>query len=262
MSDEIIRVSNSSYAKYEELLTRRDEVKKQAFQYERAYVREFGDLILQIFQLKIECIRKKKTIEYCQVFINRGQSVEQNALQEYLQKELEEYRAQLDDMIKDNEAAKKHELVTEADMLKIKRIYHRLVKKIHPDINPITSENEELMGLWQRLIVAYNCNNLKEMEETEVLVNVLLEKLDLGTMDITIPDIDEKIEEIQAEIDRITSTDPYQYKHLLEDPEAVEQKKQELRDELEEYEDYSKQLDEMLNGTLENGGVTIKWLMN
>ena len=93
MSDEIIRVSNSSYAKYEELLTRRDEVRKQAFQYERAYVREFGDLILQVFQIKIECIRKKKTIEYCQAFTNRGQSVDQNALQEYLQKELEEYQA-------------------------------------------------------------------------------------------------------------------------------------------------------------------------
>lgn len=262
MRDDIIRVSNSSYSKYEELLTRRDEVKKQAFQYERAYVREFGDLILQVFQLKIECIRKKKTIEYCQVFINRGQSVDQNALQEYLQKELAEYQAQLDDMIKDNEAAKKHERVTEADMLKIKRIYHRLVKKIHPDINPITSENEELMGLWERLVIAYNCNDFKEMEEIEVLVNAVLDKLDLGTMDITIPNIDEKIAEIQAEIERITNTDPYQYKFLLEDAEAVEQKKQELRDELKEYEDYSKQLDEMLDGMLENGGVTLKWLMN
>ncbi len=262
MREEIIRVSNSSYTKYEELLTRRDEVRKQAFQYERAYVREFGDLILQVFQMKLECIRKKKTIEYCQVFINRGQSVDQNALQEYLQKELEEYQAQLDNMIRDNEAAKQNERITEADMLKIKRIYHRLVKKIHPDINPVTSENEELMGLWQRLISAYNCNDLKEMEETEVLVNAVLEKLDLGTMDITIPDIDEKIVEIQAEIDRIASTDPYQYKFLLTDPEAVKQKKQELRDELKEYEDYGKQLDEILDGMLEKGVITLTWQMS
>lgn len=262
MSDEIIKLSNSSYSKYEELLTRRDEVRKQAFQYERAYVREFGDLILQIFQIKVECIRKKKTIEYCQVYINRGQSVDQDALQKHLQKELEGYQIQLDNMIKDNEAAKKHEHVSEADMLKIKRIYHKLVKKIHPDINPITSENEELMGLWERLLIAYNCNDLKEMEEAEVLVNAVLEKLNLVTIDITIPNIDEKIEEIQAEIDKIMSTDPYQYKLLLEDSEAVEQKKQELRDELKEYEDYGKQLDEMLDGMFLNGGLTIKWQMN
>ncbi len=261
MSDEIIRVSNASYARYEELLIRKDEVKKQAFQYERAYVREFGDLILEIFQIKLESIRKKKTIEYCQAFAYRGESVDQNVLQEYLAKELVEYKEKLDGMIKDNEAAKAGEEVTEADILKIKRIYHHLVKKIHPDINPVTEGNEELKGLWQRLIVAYNCNNLKEMEETEVLADSLLETLNLGTLDITIPDIDEKIVEIEAEIEKITSTDPYQYKYLLGDPDAVLQKKEELRKELKEYEDYGKQLDEILNGLLRKG-VTLTWRMN
>ena len=261
MSETIIRVRNTSYARYEELLTRRDDVRKEAFCFEQAYVREFGDLILQVFQMKLECIRKKKTIEYCQVFANRGESVDQDALREFLEKELADYQAKLEQMIKDNENAKDTGRVTEAELLKIKRIYHRLVKKIHPDINPITEKNEELMGLWQRLLIAYNCNDLKEMEETEILVNALLEKLDLGTMDITIPDIDDKIVEIEAEIERIVSTDPYQYKYLLDDKEAVAQKKQELRKELKEYEDYSKQLDEILNGLL-GKGVTLTWRMN
>ena len=44
MSDGLIRVSNTSYARYEELLIRKDEVKKLAFQYERAYVREFSSI--------------------------------------------------------------------------------------------------------------------------------------------------------------------------------------------------------------------------
>ena len=261
MGDEIIRVRNTSYAKYEELLIRKDEVKKQAFQYERAYVREFGDLILEVFQMKLECIKKKKTIEYCQIFINQGKGVDQNALQEYLAKELAEYKEQLDDMIKDNEASKNSERVTEADMLKIKRIYRRLVKNIHPDINPVTDENEELKDLWQRMIVAYNCNDLKEMEETEILVDTLLKKLNLGTIDITIPDIDEKIAEIEVEIERITSTDPYQYKYLLEDPAAVSQKKQELRMELKDYEEYVKQLDEILDSLLQKG-MKLIWRMN
>lgn len=261
MGKEIIRVSNSSYAKYEDLLIRRDEVKKLAFQYERAYVREFGDLILEVFQLKLDSIRKKKTIEYCQIFANRGESIDQNALQAYLAKELAEYMEQLEGMIKDNEAAKNNSKVTEADMLKIKRIYHHLVKKIHPDINPLTNKHEELKGLWQRMIVAYNCNDLKEMEEIEVLVNALLDKLDLETIDITIPDIDDKIAELEKEIERITTTDPYLYKDILEDPDAIFQKKEGLRKEIKEYEDYGKQLDEILNRLLQNG-VTLTWRMN
>ena len=209
----------------------------------------------------MECIRRKKTIEYCQVFTNRGEPVDQNALQVYLAKELAEYKAKLNKMIWDNAAAKNATTITEAQLLKIKRIYHRLVKKIHPDINPAANENEVLKGLWQRLISAYNCNDLKEMEETEVLVNAVLEKLNLGTTDVTIPDIDDKIRELELEIAKILSTDPYQYRYLLSDDEAVEQKKEELRKELAEYKDYGKQLEEILNSLLKEG-VKLVWQMN
>jgi hypothetical protein len=211
--------------------------------------------------MKMESIRKKKTIEFCQAYANRGLSVDENALQEYLANELAEYNKQLKRMVADNEAAKKSKPITQAEALKIKRIYHHLVKKIHPDINPVTNENEELLGLWQRILIAYNCNDLKEMTEVEVLVNALLDKLNLGTLDITIPNIDEKIAEIEAEIEEIISTDPYQYKFLLEDEEAVALKKEELRAELKEYEEYGKQLDEILGGLLKKG-VRLTWRMN
>ncbi len=261
MADELIKTEDSSYAKYEKLLIRRDEVRKEAFQYEREYVRVFGDLILKVFEKKIECIRKKKTIEYCQIFINRGEVIDQAALQEHLQKELEAYEEQLKKMIQDNESAKQVTLVPEANLLKIKKIYRRLVKKIHPDMNPALKENDELASLWQRLIIAYNCNDLKEMEETEVLVTAVLDRLGMDTEDCVIPDIKEKIAEIEAEIEKIIETDPYQYKYLLGDPELVREKKDDLKKELNEYEDYSNQLEEILQGYLE-GGMKILWRMN
>ena len=247
MSDDLIRVKNASYARYEELLMQRDAVKKEAFQHDREYVRVFGDLILQVFRKKMECICKKKTIEYCRVFLNRGEAVDPAALQAYLRKEMEEYQNQLDDMIKINDAAKNTQQITQTELLKIKRIYHRLVKQIHPDINPLTNTNDELRDLWQRLVAAYNCNDLKEMEETEVLISAVLEKLNKGTMEIEIPDIDEKIAELEKEISRIKSEDPYQYKYLLMDPDMVEEKKEALRNELKAYEEYSEQLQNMLD---------------
>ncbi len=261
MGNEIIRVRNASYSKYEELLIHREDLRKQAYQYERAYEREFGDLILELFNIRLKCIRKKMTIEFCQVFVNRGESVDQDALQEHLEIELGDYNKRLKEMIRENEALKAAERVTEADMLKIRRIYHRLVKKIHPDINPVTANNGELKDLWQRLIIAYKCNDLKEMEETEILVNLLLDKLMPDTMEITINDIDGKITEIESEIEKIKSTDPYQYKFLLEDITAVSEKRAELRREIKEYETYEKQLDEILDELL-RGGVSIIWRMN
>lgn len=56
-------------------------------------------------------------------------------------------------------------------------------------------------------------------------------------------------------------TDPYQYKFLLGDKEAVEEKKRSLEEELKQYQDYGEQLDGILN-SLMMSGVTITWEMN
>lgn len=259
--NDIIRVKNLSYGRYEELLMRRDAVEKEAFQYEQAYIREFGDLILDVFQIKFECIRKKKTIEFCQAAVNHGNTVDQNKLQEYLKKELAAFQDQLNNMIEEAEAAKNTGEVTELELLQIKKIYHRMVKKIHPDINPMVAKSEKLRELWQRIILAYNCNDLKLMQETEVLITKALEQMGNETIDIEIPNIDEKNSELEAEIKMIRETDPYQYKFLLDDPKAVEEKKNSLIEEKKSYEDYGKQLDEILNTLLENG-VSFTWRMN
>lgn len=259
--DEIIKVKNTSYARYEELLMQRDNLKKEAFIMQRNYVAEFGDLILKVFEKKLECIRKKKTIEFAQAAANHGKTVDTDELQAYLQQEMAAFQEQLDAMIDDTKSAKERETITEHDLLKIKRVYHKLVKLIHPDINPMTNENEDLSDLWQRVQIAYNCNDLKDIEELELLVTTALEKMGVGTMEIEIPDIEDKIAEIEAEILRIRETDPYMYKFLLEDPDAVAEKNKSLNEELKSYEDYLAQLDEILNGLLKNG-VTFTWRMN
>lgn len=261
MMDGIVRVRNSLYDRYEELLLRRDALRKEAFQLEREYVRTFGDLILEVFQLKLECIRRKKTIEFCQAAANRGKSVEQSKLQDFLKQELAALQTQLDEMVKDADAAKKTGTVTEVELLQIKKIYHKMVKKIHPDVNPVVAKTEALQELWNRMVVAYNCNNLKEMQETEVLITKALEQLGNETTDIEIPNIEEKITELEEEIIKIRETDPYQFKYILDDPDAVADKKNSLNEEKKSYEEYGNQLDKILQGLVESG-VSFTWRMN
>ena len=258
---EIIRVRNISYDKYEELILRRDALKKEAFHWDRSYVREFGDEILSVFQLKIECIKKKKTIEFCQAALNRGQAVDQQKLQDYLLKEMKSFQEQLEQMVSDNEAAKGAGPVTELVALEIKTIYHRMVKLIHPDINPLMEKSETLQELWQRIILAYNCNDLKMMQETEILVNKVLDELGNDVVEIEIPDLEEKMRELEEEIKRIIETDPYQYKFLLEDDTKVKEKKDALLEEKKSFEDYGKQLDDILKDMME-GGMGFIWKMD
>ena len=125
----------------------------------------------------------------------------------------------------------------------------------------MTAENEELSDLWHRTQLAYNCNNLKDLQELEMIVTSVLSRLGVSKPEVDIPNIEDKITETEAEIKKIRETDPYMYKYLLEDPEAVSEKKQLLKDELKSYEDYSAQLDEVLNGLMA-GGVQFVWRMN
>ena len=59
----------------------------------------------------------------------------------------------------------------------IKNIYYKIAKLIHPDTNPSLAKDENIKSLWNRTIIAYNCNDLKEIEELEVLVNQYLESI-------------------------------------------------------------------------------------
>lgn len=258
---EIIYVNDSSYSRYEELLIRRDNLQKEAFMLDREFVRVFGDRILKIFELKLECIRKKKTINFCQAAINHGGTVDQDKLQQYLEEEMAVYQAQLEAMVKDNNAAKDTHSVSEIDMLEIKKIYRRLAKLLHPDINPKTSEIEELRDLWERIAIAYKCNNLKDIKELEILATAALKTLGEGEIKIEIPDIDDKIKEVETEIENIRNTDPYMYKFILENPEAVKEKNAAYDEEFASYEEYGKQLDEILKGLMISG-VTFTWRMN
>ena len=258
---EIIRVENASYSRYEELLTKRDELRKKAFQYYRAYIREFGDLMLEVFQIKIECIKKKKTIEFYQRALNQGGVIDRDALDDYLVKEMAEYQKQLNDMIKDNEASKDFDTISEIELLKIKSIYRKLAKLIHPDINPMTYENEDLMDLWNRIVIAYQCNELKEIQELEVLTHKVLEQLGVDELEIDIPDISIKIDEVLKEIHDIETTNPYMYRFLLDDPKAIQEKKDSLKQELEEYQDYANELDKVIEEMV-SGGMSIVWQMN
>ena len=124
-----------------------------------------------------------------------------------------------------------------------------------------TNEIPELKELWQRIVVSYRANDLEELEEAEILVNKFLVDHHLDGNEIKIQDIDTKIEKLKEQIQKIKETNPYQYRFLLQDQEAVQNKKRELQKELEEYRVYEQELDQLLEQMMKNG-VSFLWRMN
>lgn len=240
---EMIQVEDLFAEEYERLLVEKEQYKKDAFQYQMNYISEFGELIVTSYKCKIECIQKKKIIQYCQSIINTGGVIEQSSIDQYIEKVMSSYYENLDVLNAQYAASKGNKVISEYDAYQIKRIYRRIVKKLHPDINPKTQSDEKLMDLWNQVYNAYCCNRKDELEELEVLVNKCLENGE----EIHFQDLEERIQKLNDEIERIKSTTPYTYKYLLEDPDQIQQKKDELTKEIKEYESYAEELDEVIS---------------
>lgn len=255
---EIIFIKDGRYDEYENLLLDRDRYRKEAELALRQYIHVFGEQIAAVFKQKIACIERKKMLACCMVYKNRGESVDMKKVQEQIKHDMSEYQSKLNDMIANNEACRNMKQIPEHYVMKIRQIYRRIARKLHPDMNPLTEQHEELMELWQRNVTAYNCNDLKELEEIEVLVDKALEELGQGQTEITIPDIDFKIDKLYKEIEKIKTTDPYRYRELLDDTGLVQEKKKALDEELDEYKEYAKQLDQELKQFIVEGG-TFTW---
>lgn len=261
---ELIKSDNNSdrYEEYETLLLERDQVSKEANQIWIVYMKNFGQLIAEAYEVKLDCIKCKKTIAYYQNAINHGGTVDADAMQEYLKREMAGYYANLKQMIEENARCHEAGSTTVYEAQRSKVLYRRLAKLIHPDINPETDRHEELRELWQRAVDAYNMNDVKALAELEVLAHKAMSDLGAGKVRVQIPDIVDRIEELRKEIETIRTTTPYTYLSLIEDGDAVEQKKRELAQELKDYKTYREQLNKVIDDLLAGGRITLLWHKN
>lgn len=245
-SDIIISEDSNGISTYEELLLQRDSLRKQGEQYLVSYYQIFGDLLVESFELRIECIKKKKIIAYCQRQVNHGKAINGSALDRYIQREMAAYESDLKDLMDASASSKASRRISEYDSLRIKKIYHSLAKLIHPDLHPEFENDPVITELWSRIVVAYQCNHLQDLEELDFQVKKYLENRGDLDFSIVVPDLENKIATLREEIEEIISTDPYLYGRLLEDDEAVEGKKEELYADIKAFRDYSAQLEEVI----------------
>ena len=248
--NELISIQNhieDKYEEYIELIAKRDNYRKAGFNYSCEYIRVFGELMNRAFEEKINCIKKKKIISFCQKKINAIDEINQIELDNYINNVMEEYNEELNRMIEDFNSCKNGEILTNIEFSQLKRAYRRIAKKIHPDINPLFADNETITELWNRAVLAYKCNRLEDLEEVEVLINNYLQDMNYVSEDYYIDNIDIKIQKILESIEKIINSNPYQYKYILSNKEKVKEIKDNLKKEIEYYINYSKELDRIIS---------------
>lgn len=260
--DELIVRDDGKYKKYEALLLRRDQLNKEAGSIEVSYVKEFGELLIRDFELKVECIKKRKMIAYCLAAVNHGEAIDVAGMNAQIEREMALYNLELKRMAEQKSEADKSKITPSYKVEKAKRIYRRIAKMIHPDINPAAAGDEQIRELWERVVIAYHCNDDIELDNLEILVRRALRANGEVASGVSVDDIDERIARLEEEINSIITSEPYVWAELLASAEAVANKKEEIRAGIAESIKYSEDLSMILQDIIAGGGVPIAWIQD
>ena len=128
---------------------------------ETEYMLKLGSIEYKAYEAQCAALRLKRKIELIQAKKNRQEKVIISAIEETLDNEFAEYQKQLNEQIdKMNDALKrsKAEVLSDEDNKELKKLYHKIVKALHPDINPDVSEAQ--VQLFDNAVSAYKSGDL------------------------------------------------------------------------------------------------------
>ena len=243
---EPVKTEQPSVILYEELLLKRENLRREGAQFRIAYLNAFGALIMESFRKKVECIQKKKAIAYCRKMANQGRDIIGRDLRRFIEEEMRSYLQDLQTMKSEIRNAETSESVSAEDQVRIRDLYYGIARRIHPDMRPDLAGDKTLKEYWNRAVLAYRYNSLEELEELDVLIRAYLSESGIGERTAEIENIEMKIMKTEQEIERILSSNPYLYRLILEDSTEMEKHRKQLQEECETYRKYSEELDEVL----------------
>lgn len=244
---ELIKIKDPKLQEYEDLVLRKEMILDESNMALTNYISFFGKYQIKVLNLKIDCIKYKKMIEYCQIRSNKNKKILKNELERYIEDELVFYKENLKKYIINYNKAKKAKLFSETELLISKTIYHRIMKLIHPDINKKLFKYKEIEKLYNQVVEAYHNVDIERLEELETIIKNFIQNHNLGDYKIDILDIDRKIMKINKEISILIKNEPYILKEHFKSTKSVEKEKNRFNKEIKKYNSYLKELKKELS---------------
>ena len=222
---------------------------------ETEYMLKLGSIEYKAYEAQCLSLRLKRKIELIQAKKNRQEKVIISAIEETLDTEFAEYQKRLDEQInKMNDALKrsKAEVLTDEKNKELKKLYRKIVKALHPDINPDVSETQ--VNLFDNAVQAYKNGDLNTLRIIgEMLGNSPLPEQHKDALTQLIEEkerLQNLLKAIRDSIEQIKSEYPYTMKEIIEDEKQTEQKKKELENILSQYNElisiYKAKIEEMI----------------
>lgn len=223
---EFLKQMENLKKEYSELFEKRNFM----LQYEEAllsslYLTLIGKYQYHLFCIKGDLSQLNQRIQLAQAYFNRNEAPDWHKIDKQIDSIFGDYYKKIEEEAKKLAAAKeflKSDFLSEEDAKKLKAIYKLLVKKLHPDINPFHTANDD--ELFMKVQAAYDSGDLRTLNE--ILLYLTNQQSELPEY---IPYIKFNIEKIcsvnqdlKDKIAKLENTFPFIYRDKLKDEQWVE----------------------------------------
>lgn len=211
---------------------------------EAMYMDAIGQLQFEKLMVRLEIALLRLERDLLQSYVNRGEEPDIESVNEQVEETSREYHENLrQESEKIDEAKNYIKLHFDDDSEQslnrreeIKRIYRKLVQKLHPDLHPNQTEQER--ELFLQVQKAYEDGDLERLQQLEELLETggTTEKNDCGSieeLEEQIARLKEQIDAVTEEINQLEESFPFTYCDKLNDPEWIRSEQEEIRAQIE-----------------------------
>lgn len=202
------------------------------------YQTRIGAWELRLLRAQWETARARREVEMIQAGFNRGQKPNLREIEGLLDLEFLGWQERVREAAERIQAAEhrlKHPLPPAEDR-ELKKLYYALVKRLHPDVNPCLTDDQQ--RLWRRAQEAYAAGDLHELRALALLAEksrtVAPAARSLDRLRQEQAALARQIAEMLKRIQNIQAAPPFSLRPQLEDDAWLARRRQELEIQIEQ----------------------------
>ncbi len=192
---------------------------------------KLGPWELRVLEAQCKAARWKRKSELIQASLNRGELPDFDSIESTLNREFLTWQQRIRESVQKIESAQfrlSHLISTEDNAL-LKKLFYTLAKKLHPDVNP--NHSPEQQSLWLKVLYAYQTCDIEKLKALELAQGDSTDSESPGGIEALRTERERLLAHLQSmrqKIDDIRKQNPFSMQTHWEDDLWIEQRRAEL----------------------------------